>query len=78
LEARAEELQADVVREKILRQRSEEHTRSLHEDMERLKQKALSGEAAVNSLELNQEFAPLRSKLEKQEMQPSTRNLPVS
>merc|ERR1740128_1510269 len=69
LEARAEELMADVVREKRLRERAEENARSLHEDMERLQQKAAAGEAALNSLELNQEVTRLRNELEKQEGQ---------
>ena len=57
LEARAEELMADVVREKRLRERADENVRLLHDDMERLQQKAAAGEAALNSLELNQELA---------------------
>lgn len=69
LEARAEELAADALREKRLRERAEEHARSLHEDLERLQQKAQAGEAAMNSLELNQELTRLRSELEKQEAQ---------
>ena len=59
LEARAEELMADVVREKRLRERAEENVRILHDDMERLQQKAAAGEAALNSLELNQEVTRL-------------------
>lgn len=56
LEARIDELQADAVREKRLRERAEESARILHEDLERLQQKAAAGEAALNSLELNQEL----------------------
>ena len=59
LEARAEELMADVVREKRLRERAEENVRLLHDDIERLQQKAAAGEAALNSLELNQEVTRL-------------------
>jgi len=56
LEARSEELQGDIVREKRLRERAEENARILQEDLERLQQKAAAGEAALNSLELNQEL----------------------
>ena len=57
LETRIEEAQGESLKERRLRERSEEYCKQMEDEMERFKQKSASGEttASINDSEASQE-----------------------
>ncbi|XP_051502399.1 serine/threonine-protein kinase MRCK alpha isoform X2 [Myxocyprinus asiaticus] len=65
MEAQAEEWSAEAQKEKKLRERSEQYSRQLEDELEGMKQKQVGRSPSVGSSEQNQEFSKLRAELEK-------------
>uniref|UniRef100_A0A8C1SPM4 non-specific serine/threonine protein kinase n=1 Tax=Cyprinus carpio TaxID=7962 RepID=A0A8C1SPM4_CYPCA len=65
MEAQAEEWSAETQKEKKLRERSEQYSRQLEEELEGMKQKQVGRSPSVGSSEQHQELSKLRADLEK-------------
>lgn len=65
MEAQAEEWSAETQKEKKLRERSEQYSRQLEEELEGIKQKQVGRSPSVGSSEQNKELSKLRADLEK-------------
>ncbi|XP_072545452.1 serine/threonine-protein kinase MRCK alpha isoform X1 [Salminus brasiliensis] len=65
VETQAEERSAEAQKEKKLRERSEQYSRQLEEELEAMKQKQAGRSPAVGTSEQNQELSKLRTDLEK-------------
>uniref|UniRef100_A0A671P5D0 non-specific serine/threonine protein kinase n=1 Tax=Sinocyclocheilus anshuiensis TaxID=1608454 RepID=A0A671P5D0_9TELE len=64
MEAQAEEWSAETQKEKKLRERSEQYSRQLEEELEGMKQKQVGRSPSVGSSEQHQELSKLRADLE--------------
>lgn len=64
LEARVEEAQAEAMKERRLRERSEEYAHHLEEEMESMKQRHVGRVGTPSQVEANQEINRLRGELE--------------
>ncbi|XP_051724768.1 serine/threonine-protein kinase MRCK alpha isoform X20 [Ctenopharyngodon idella] len=65
MEAQAEEWSAESQKEKKLRERSEQYSRQLEEELEGMKQKQVGRSPSVGTSEQHQELSKLRADLEK-------------
>ncbi|XP_077094954.1 serine/threonine-protein kinase MRCK alpha isoform X9 [Siphateles boraxobius] len=68
MEAQTEEWSAEAQKEKKLRERSEQYSRQLEEEMEGMKQKQVGRSPSVGSSEQHQELSKLRADLEKKSL----------
>ncbi|XP_056112032.1 serine/threonine-protein kinase MRCK alpha isoform X7 [Rhinichthys klamathensis goyatoka] len=68
MEAQTEEWSAEAQKEKKLRERSEQYSRQLEEELEGMKQKQVGRSPSVGSSEQNQELSKLRADLEKKSL----------
>lgn len=65
LESRSDEAEAEATKERKLRERSEEYTRSIEGELEKMQQRPHGRSPSLNSIEASQEVSRLKSDLER-------------
>ncbi|XP_050718835.1 serine/threonine-protein kinase Genghis Khan-like isoform X3 [Eriocheir sinensis] len=65
LESRSDEAEAEASKERKLRERSEEYTRSIEGELEKMQQRPHGRSPSLNSIEASQEVSRLKSDLER-------------